>query len=279
VLERFLQPDLSQSTGLFSYVYANDDPLDSTDPTGEAPWRNCGPDMIYCGGMPGGEVDQPTNVSAGTPCYYNPDDCAWSPSVGASPANDPGGFASATNSGISADTGADSVAAAVSALSPDITTSMIVNADPIIDPAFRRKQQPSGPVSCLTIFSSLGELPNPPGAVAWTRQVQVSGNIENHCATWAVGLSVSVTFKEACSLGNRVATGPGTLDRTALPPPVPGIISFSTDYTSGIDTAGCVDRRYENNTFVGWQSASFDVQAMVQAYGLDPDNPTGCISW
>ncbi len=93
-IERFLQPGLSQSTGLFSYVYANDDPLDSTDPTGEAPWRNCGPDMIYCGGMPGGEVDQPTNVSAGTPCYYNPDDCAWSPSVGASPANDPGGFAS-----------------------------------------------------------------------------------------------------------------------------------------------------------------------------------------
>jgi RHS repeat-associated protein len=97
VLERFLQPDLSQSSGLFSYVYANDDPLDSTDPTGEAPWRNCGPDMIYCGGMPGGEVDQPTNVAQGTPCYYNPDDCAWSPSAGASPANDPGGFAS--NSG------------------------------------------------------------------------------------------------------------------------------------------------------------------------------------
>jgi RHS repeat-associated protein len=54
VLERFLQPDLSQSTGLFSYVYANDDPLDNTDPTGELPWCSHGSwlDGEYCGGAP-----------------------------------------------------------------------------------------------------------------------------------------------------------------------------------------------------------------------------------
>ena len=46
-LKRFLQPDPSEQEGTMSYVYAGDDPLDATDPSGERgilsrsePWRS-----------------------------------------------------------------------------------------------------------------------------------------------------------------------------------------------------------------------------------------------
>jgi hypothetical protein len=169
VLERFLQPDLSQSTGLFSYVYANDDPLDNTDPMGEAPWRNCGPDMIYCGGMPGGEVDQPTNVSPGTPCYYNPDDCAWSPSAGASPANDPGGFASTSVGSPSVPTALCQCGSEGTAPSQDIRSivvALFVPAGPVLPGIYAHAVLP---------FGGINQVSNPEGDTGYATEAVGGG--------------------------------------------------------------------------------------------------------
>jgi RHS repeat-associated protein len=71
-LKQFLQADPSQQEGLSAYAYAKSDPVDLADPSGMAAqtW-NCGPDMMYCGGLPGGEYDLPPNPQPGDPCYYD----------------------------------------------------------------------------------------------------------------------------------------------------------------------------------------------------------------